>query len=185
MHTMHARHTSRVDRTRLATPTAIPAVAPRRHRVLARVAQAASLAASLVIAAAAAPSPASAQPRAAAQLSLVPRSSYVLTASELRPGDTRSLLSLLATRWPTLVWGTTRNATSRMSPAGLGSGGQDRFGVYDIYGSFLGGSEYLEAVYPSNVTEVRRLTEVEEFAAFGRSHPAGAIVLTWALPSRG
>jgi hypothetical protein len=149
-----------------------------------RLALAASLAAALLIVAAVAPARAGAQPRSARQLSLSPRPSYVLTAAELRPSDTRSLLTLVATRWPTFVAGETRNAATRITPGGWSSGPQDRFGVYDNYGTFLGGPDYLDALFASSVTEVRRLTELEEFAAFGHSHPAGAVVLTWAVPSR-
>jgi hypothetical protein len=56
----------------------------------------------------------------------------------------------------------------------------DRFGVYDAYGAFLGGPEYLAAVSTSDVRQLRRLTDTEEHAAFGRRHPAGAVVITWA-----
>jgi hypothetical protein len=169
-YTGYTRHTTRVD----VTPATTPAVAPRHHRVLVRVALAAFLAIP------AAPSLARAQPRVLTQLSLEPRRSFVLTEPELRPNDTRSLLDVVASRWPGLAAGEpSRGAPRVAAPWGL-VGPSESFGVYDIFGTYLGGPDYLESLFTSNVTEVRRLTELEEYAAFGRRHPAGAIVVTWA-----
>ena len=60
----------------------------------------------------------------------------------------------------------------------------DRFGVYDTKGTFLGGPDYLAGMTTGDVLQLRRLTDTEEHAAFGRRHPAGAVVVTWAGGAR-
>lgn len=123
---------------------------------------------------------ATARPHTFAAPSSERRAAFVMDATELRPRDTRSLLSLVESRWPTLGTGAALRGFPRQAALAPIAAPLDRFGVYDREGTFLGGPEYLDAVFASNVTEVRRLTEMEAFSAFGRRHPAGAIVLTWA-----
>jgi hypothetical protein len=138
----------------------------------------------LALAVCCAASRATAQPRAVTQLSLEPRPSFVISESQLRPNDTRPLRSLLESRWPTLGTGALSRGLGRRAGTATALSPEERFGVYDAYGTYLGGPEYLEGVYASNETQVRRLTDVEEYATFGRQHPAGAVVLTWALRYR-
>jgi len=54
----------------------------------------------------------------------------------------------------------------------------DRFGVYDASGVFLGGPEMLALLPTTDVRGVRRLTDIEETVRFGRTHPAGAVIVT-------
>jgi hypothetical protein len=107
------------------------------------------------------------------------RQSYILSGAVLQQSDTRTLLDLVAERWPTMVRGELPRG------AGLRLGGApvnayiDRFGVYDTRGAFLGGPEYLASMRTTDVVQIRRLTAMEENAKFGHNHPAGAVIVTW------
>jgi hypothetical protein len=105
------------------------------------------------------------------------RRSYVLTSAELSTEHDRWLSEVIASRWPDIVYGDLPRSPGTLRP--FDAGPNDRFGVYDARGSFLGGPDYLTSVRPSDVQQIRRLTSMEEFATFGRGHPAGAVVLTW------
>ena len=116
----------------------------------------------------------------------------VLSERALRRDDARPLVDLLHERWPGLVdllherWpglvdgALPRGASLRLAPM-ADAGVVDRFGVYDERGHFVGGPDQLATVRAGDVREVRRLSAVEERVAFGRSHPGGAVVLTWAV----
>jgi len=112
------------------------------------------------------------------------RQSYVLSGSALRRDDARSLLDIVAERWPNMVRGELpRGAGLRITPLPAVFT-QDRFGVYDTHGAYLGGPEHLATMRSADVQQLRRLTEMEETAKFGHSHPAGAVIVTWAGDAR-
>ena len=106
------------------------------------------------------------------------RQSYILSGAVLQRSDTRTLLDLVAERWPTMVRGDLpRGAGLRLgAPVSVYP---DRFGVYDTRGAFLGGPEYLASMRTTDIVQIRRLTDMEENAKFGHSHPAGAVIVTW------
>ena len=105
------------------------------------------------------------------------RSSYVLTGSEIASHGTRSLLEVVDVQWPGLVSGALPRGGIGTFDAGPAN---DRFAVYDARGALLGGPEALAGMRAPDVRQLRRLTAVEESAKFGHSHPAGAVVVTWA-----
>jgi hypothetical protein len=107
------------------------------------------------------------------------RAAYVLDATALGATERRTLFEVVCNRWPSLVYGELPATFSSASP-GPTARPQDRFGIYDPQGAFLGGPDLLLTVNTSAVRRVVRLTGIEEFAAFGRQHPAGALVVTWA-----
>jgi hypothetical protein len=110
------------------------------------------------------------------------RFSYIVTADELVDDHSATMYTFIASRWPSMVFGD--------PPRGGGSYGavlsptDDRFGVYDARGAYLGGPEFLLNVLPSAVQQLRRLTSMEEHTLFGRGHPAGAVILTWSGRAR-
>jgi hypothetical protein len=107
------------------------------------------------------------------------RQSYVLTGAVLHRRDTQTLLDLVAERWPGMVRGDLPRGAGLIVTAASPRADDDRFGVYDIRGAFLGGPEYLANVRPADVQQLRRLTQVEENARFGRRHAAGAVIVAW------
>jgi hypothetical protein len=107
------------------------------------------------------------------------RQSYILSGAVLQRSDTRTLLDLVNERWPGMVRGDLPRGAGLRFGAAPPSAYPDRFGVYDTRGAFLGGPEYLASMRPSDVQQLRRLTDMEENAKFGRSHPAGAVIVTW------
>ena len=108
------------------------------------------------------------------------RQSYILSGAVLQRNDTRTLLDLVAERWPNLVRGELPRGAGLRLGAPPQTGYPDRFGVYDTRGAFLGGPEYLASMRTTDVQQIRRLTDMEENAKFGHSHPAGAVIVTWA-----
>lgn len=126
------------------------------------------------------------RPRSAAEALVQPRPSiemrhsYVLSGDVLRRSDLQTLLDLVAERWPELV----RGELPRGAGLRLGTESQaasdERFGVYDVRGAFLGGPDYLANVRVADVRQLLRLTDVDERARFGRRHAAGAVVVAWA-----
>jgi hypothetical protein len=107
------------------------------------------------------------------------RHSYVLSGDVLRRKDPQTLLDLVAERWPELVRGELpRGAGLRLTAEPQGPN-EERFGVYDARGAYLGGPEYLANVRAVDVRQLLRLTDVDERARFGRRHAAGAVVVAW------
>ena len=107
------------------------------------------------------------------------RQSYVLTDAVLHRRDTQTLLDIVTERWPGMVRGDLPRGAGLIMTAASPRPDDDRFGVYDVRGAFLGGPEYLANVRPADVQQLRRLTQVEENARFGRRHAAGAVVVAW------
>jgi hypothetical protein len=107
------------------------------------------------------------------------RGSYLLGAAELRQAETRTVLDVVGNRWPAMVRGDLPRGGSMRLTGPDTPIFQDRFGVYDSRGTFLGGPEYIASLHTEDILELRRLTEMEERIKFGRSHPAGAVILTW------
>jgi hypothetical protein len=106
----------------------------------------------------------------------------VLTAAELQNRGTRSLRDLVSNRWPAMFWGEPRGFGVQ-SAARTATVDQERFGVYEAWGGYVGGPEFLAEVHPGAVRQLRRLTSEEEFTRFGRRHAAGAIIVTWVDPA--
>lgn len=104
------------------------------------------------------------------------RVSYVI-AGESLPAE-RMLADVVSARWPRLVRGDLPRGGAGQAES------PDRFGVYDARGAFLGGPDYLLVLRAGDVREIRRLTANEEFARYGRRHPAGAVVLDWRRVAR-
>jgi len=111
---------------------------------------------------------------------LAARQSYVLSGDVLHRRDTQTLLDIITERWPGMVRGELPHGAGLVMSAAAPSAFDDRFGVYDVRGAYLGGPEYLANVRPADVQQLRRLTEVEEHAHFGRRHAAGAVIVAWA-----
>jgi hypothetical protein len=107
------------------------------------------------------------------------RNAYVIDGAALRASDLRTLAEVVSHRWPSLVYGDLPATYSSVAP-GLNARVSDRFGIYDPTGAFLGGPDVLQTIGTAAVRRVVRLTAVDEFATFGRQHPAGALVVTWA-----
>lgn len=81
----------------------------------------------------------------------------------------RSLMDVMASYWPT---------TMRGDPLARQIGGDNGIGAY-ANGNYMGGWDFLRTVRASEVTRVQRLTQSEEYLQFGRSHPNGAVMLTF------
>ena len=80
----------------------------------------------------------------------------------------RSLLDVMAAYWPTQMRG---------DPRAVQFGGDQGIGAY-VNGNYMGGWDFLRTVRAGEVVRVQRLTQSEEYLRYGRTHPAGAVVLT-------
>ena len=81
----------------------------------------------------------------------------------------RSLLDVMASYWPTQMRG---------DPRAPQFGGDQGIGAY-VNGNYMGGWDFLRTVRSGELVRVQRLTQSEEYLAYGRTHPAGAVVLTF------
>lgn len=81
----------------------------------------------------------------------------------------RSLLDVMAAYWPTSMRGDMR---------GSQYGGDGGIGAY-VNGNYMGGWDFLRTVRSGELVRVQRLTQSEEYLAFGRTHANGGVVLTF------
>ena len=81
----------------------------------------------------------------------------------------RSLMDVMAAYWPTQMRGDPRAAQL---------GGDQGIGAY-VNGNYMGGWDFLRTVRAGELVRVQRLTQSEEFLKFGRTHPNGAVELTF------
>ncbi|GLC28369.1 hypothetical protein [Roseisolibacter agri] len=81
----------------------------------------------------------------------------------------RPLLDVLASYWPTQMRG---------DPRAVQLGGDQGMGAY-VNGNYMGGWDFLRTVRSGELVRVQRLTQSEEFLRFGRTHPNGAVELTF------
>src|SRR5687768_14571144 len=81
----------------------------------------------------------------------------------------RSLMDVMAAYWPTQMRG---------DPRATQIGGEQGIGAY-VNGNYMGGWDFLRTVRAGELVRVQRLTQSEEFLKFGRTHPSGAVELTF------
>ena len=105
----------------------------------------------------------------------------MLAGADLPSDDGRLLLEIVDARWPGMVRGDLPRGADQCLSICATPATPDRFAVYDARGTLLGGPESLAGIRITDVRALRRLTDIEERAAFGHRHPAGAIVVTWAV----
>jgi hypothetical protein len=87
----------------------------------------------------------------------------------LQAAPTRSLGDVVSTYWPSL---------GRQAATPLPSAFGEPVGVY-ANGALIGGLSDLRAIRSGDVVHLQRLNQSEEYSRFGRSHPQGAVVVTW------
>jgi hypothetical protein len=81
----------------------------------------------------------------------------------------RSLMDVMASYWPTSMRG---------DPFARQIGGEQGIGAY-VNDNYMGGWDFLRTVRAGEVVRVQRLTQSEEYLRYGRSHPNGAVILTF------
>ncbi|MGZ8377039.1 MAG: hypothetical protein ACXW0Z_07320 [Gemmatirosa sp.] len=81
----------------------------------------------------------------------------------------RSLMDVMASYWPTSMRG---------DPFARQIGGDQGIGAY-VNGNYMGGWDFLRTVRAGELVRVQRLTQSEEYLKFGRTHPNGAVELTF------
>lgn len=85
----------------------------------------------------------------------------------------RPLMDVLASYWPNVG-----RLDPRRPPQQLQRTTDDVIGVYTSGGNFLGGLDMLRTMRSGEVLRVQRLTQVESYQRFGRTHANGSIVVT-------
>ena len=107
--------------------------------------------------------------RRAPPVVLATRSTIPLATLDLDPS--LSLYDVVGRYWPQVLrpplW-----ETSNPDPRG------DVVGVF-IDGTFSGGQEALRGIRASAVASIQRLTRSEEYVKYGKSHPGGAVLVSF------
>ena len=106
---------------------------------------------------------------------LATRTLIPMRTLDLDPG--LSLYDVVSRYWPYVL----RPNVPVAGPVPRPVAGDPRGDIVGVYvgENFSGGQEQLRSIRSSAVSSIRRLSQSEEYIRFGRSHPGGALVITF------